>query len=929
MARHTTLIGREVEGVALGKLLDAVRNGESRALVIRGEHGVGKTALLEDAIESASDMRSLRVLGVESEMELPFAGLHQLCAPIADRLERLPGPQRDALGTAFGLAGGPPPNRFLIGLAVLGLISDVAEERPLVCAVDDAQWLDSASAQALAFAARRLQAESIGLVFAARGPSGAAREPGEDDEFTGLPEMRLSGLGDDDARALLASAIPVQLDDRVRDRIVAETQGNPLGLLELPRGLTPAELAGGFGLPSSVPLADRIEQSILRQLRILPSDTRQLLLTAAADPLGDVPLLWRAANLLGLGPDAARPAQAKALIEFDTGVRFPHPLVRSTVYGAASLPQRQEVHRALAEATDPSGDPDRLAWHRSQAATGLDESMADELERSADRAQRRGGVAAAAAFLARATELTPDATRRGGRALAAAQAKFDAAAPETALQLVAIADTAPLNGLQRALLERLRGQIIFTRTRGAEAPAALLDAAKRLEPLDAGLARETHLEALRAAGSAGRLSDRVGVREVVEAAAAAPAPPREATAMDLLLDGLATRFTDGYAAGVAPLRRALEAFRREAGPTEGDRRWLWLSCPVAPEPIAPDLWDDESWHDLAGRAATMAREAGALTVLPTALGNRAVVHLHAGELAEASALIEEAESIAESTGNTPLAYPSVLLAAWRGEEAPALEMIERSVGAATAAGEGRAIGLAEYATALLSNGLGHYKTGLVAARRACEYEDLGLYSWALPELIEAAVRSDGPEAAAPALRQLEERTDAVGTSWALGVRARSRALLSQGEAAEALYREAIERLEQCRIAVDLARARLLYGEWLRRQGRRTDAREQLRTAHRMLTGMGAGAFAERARRELLATGETVRKRTAETLDVLTPQEAQIARLARDGLSNPEIGAQLFISPRTVQYHLRKVFAKLEITSRKQLGRVPPALLNPS
>ena len=922
MASQTTLIGRGAEGVVLVQLFEAIRNGESGALVIRGEPGVGKTALLDDAIGSVADLRVLRAVGVESEMELPFAGLHQLCAPIAENLQRLPGPQRDALGTAFGLAEGPPPDRFLVGLAVLGLLSDVAEKRPLVCAVDGAQWLDSSSAQALAFVARRLQAESIGLVFAAREPSGV-------DELTGLPEMRLAGLGDDDARALLASAIPGRIDGRVRDRILAETCGNPLGLLELPRALTPEELAGGFGPPSSAPIAERIEQSVLRQLATLPLDTRQLLLTAAADPLGNVTLLWRAADRLGLGPDAAAPAEAKELIEFDTRVRFPHPLVRAAVYAAASLPQRQEVHGALAEATDPDADPDRLAWHRANAATGLDEAIADELERSASRARRRGGAAAAAAFLTRATELTPDDARRGGRALAAAQAKFDAAAPESALELVAIADAAPLDGLQRAQLERLRAQIVFTRTRGTEAPAALLDAAKRLEPLDAGLARETHLEALRAAGSAGRLSDGVGVREVAEAAAAAPPPPPPPGALDLLLDGLATRFTDGYAAGVTPLRRALEAFRREAEPSEEDRRWLWLSCPVAPEPLAPDLWDDATWHELAGRAATMAREAGALTVLPTALSNLAVVHLHAGELGAAAALIEEAESIAESTGSTPLTYPSVLLAAWRGEEAPAIETIERSVRSATEAGEGRAIGLAEYATALLSNGLGRYEVGLDAARRACEYEDLGLYPWALAEQVEAAARSEAAEAAAAALQELEERTVAVGTSWALGVRARSRALLSDDEAADALYREAIERLEECRIAVDLARARLVYGEWLRRQGRRVDGREQLRSAHRMLSDMGIEAFAERARRELLATGETVRKRAADTVHVLTPQEAQIARLARDGLSSPEIGTQLFISPRTVQYHLHKVFAKLEISSRKQLGRVPPALLNPS
>jgi DNA-binding CsgD family transcriptional regulator len=443
-------------------------------------------------------------------------------------------------------------------------------------------------------------------------------------------------------------------------------------------------------------------------------------------------------------------------------------------------------------------------------------------------------------------------------------------------------------------------------------------------PLDGGSAREAYLAALGAAIFAGRLNGHIGPREVAAAARVAPPGRHPPGPTDLLLDGLATRFTDGYVAGVAPLRRALDAFGQDAGGDEDDiRRWFWL-----PWLVAGDLWDDETWHELATRAVRLCRESGALNALPLALGYRATVHLHAGEFAAASTLTQEADAITEATGNAPVKYASLLLSAWRVlDEAEALEHFNWGLENATARGEGRGIGGWGYATAVLNNGLGRYEAALAGAQRACEYDDLGLYGFALVELVEAGARSGAHEEAAAALRQLDERTDAAGTDWALGVRAWSRALLSDGEGAEPLYREAIERLEHTRIAVHLARAHLVYGEWLRRENRRTEAREHLRSAHEMFNRFGAGAFAERARRELVATGESARRRTVETRDALTPQEAQIALLAREGLSNPEIGAQLFISPRTVQYHLRKVFQKLDITSRNQLGRLPAGRLS--
>jgi DNA-binding CsgD family transcriptional regulator len=904
-----SLLGRTDECAALDGLVDDVRRGESRSLVLRGEAGIGKTALLRYLVESASDLTVDRAVGVESEMELAFASLHQLCAPMLDRLGALPAPQRQALEIVFGLSDGAAPDRFLVGLGVLSLFSEVAEERPLLCVVDDAQWLDQASALTLAFVARRLLAEPIGIVFAAREPVA---------ELEHLPELTVHGLHNEDARTLLSSAVRFTLDAQVRDRIVAETRGNPLALLQLPHGLTATQLAGGFGLFSAQDLSGHIQESFVRQLQRLSDQARRLLLVAAAEPVGDPLLLWRAAERLGIAPAAAEEAEAQGLLAIDERVRFRHPLARSAVYRSAALGERRDAHRALAEATDPDADPDRRAWHRAQAAVGVDEPVAGELERSADRARARGGAAAAAAFLARAAELTPDPAERGRRALAAAQAKFDAAASDAALDLLGTAELAPLDELARARLERLRAEIAYTRTRGGDAPALLLDAARRLEPLDAAMARETHLEAMTAAMFAGRLGEDPGVRETAEAAQAAPAAPQPPRAIDLLVDGLATRFTEGYAAGVPPLRSALAAFGNGEGPTVSEARWHWLACR-----LAQDLWDDELWSVLATRGVRVARQTGELGALARAATYRAGLHVHAGAFDAASALIAEADAITHATGMAPLKYASLMLAAWRGNEANFLRLIEAGRVEATARGEGIALGVLEWASALLYNGRGRYAEALAAAQRGCEHDDLVQFAWNLVELIEAGVRSGATEAASPALDRLSDRTRASGTDWALGIEAGSRALLTEGGAAEVLHREAIERLSRSRGRVHLARARLLYGEWLRREQRRVDARDQLRAAHEMFTAMRAEGFAERARVELLATGETVRKRTVETRDDLTAQEAQIARLARDGRTNPEIGAQLFISPRTVEWHLRNVFTKLGIRSRRELHDALP------
>jgi DNA-binding CsgD family transcriptional regulator len=911
--RATGLTGRRSECGVLDRLVDAVRAGESRALVVVGEPGVGKTALLDYLAGQASGCRVVRATGIQSEMELAFAALHQLCAPMLDRLERLPVPQRDALRTAFGISAGPAPDRFLVGLAVLSLLSEVAEERPLVCLVDDEQWLDRVSAPVLAFVARRLAAESVGLVFAARVPG---------DELAGLPELVVEGLREAEARTLLDSALTGPLDARVRDQIVAEASGNPLALLELVRGLTPADLAGGFGLPGAVPLSGRIEESFRRRVDALPAQARRLLLVAAADPTGEPALVWRAAGLLGIGAEAATSAAEAGLLDFGAAVRFRHPLVRSVTYRSASLQERQDVHRALAEVTDPQIDPDRRAWHRAQASPGPDEDVAGELERSAGRAQARGGLAAAAAFLERAAMLTPEPGRRAHRLLAAASAKRDAGALDASLGLLVAVEAGPPDPLRTAEVEHLRGQIAYDQGRGSAAARLLLSAARHLEPLNAGLARETHLEALGAAIWVGDLGSPGGLLEAAQAARAAPPGPEPPRTVDVLLDAFAMRFTEGYAAAAPLLTRALELVLDLNADTAEVGGWLWLAGPGAGGMVALEVWNDASWHSLAARQPQVARDTGALVQLQFALDFLARAHIIAGELSTAARLIEEDRLIAEATGNPPVAYTAMTLAAWRGQEAQAAELIDATVQKATARGLGRPLNFAAYASSVLYNGLGRHEAARDAAWRAFERDPLGYGPFLVPELAEAASRTGDVALVTAALKWLSERTRVTPTEWALGIEARVRALLS-GDAAESLYRESIARLGRTRVRAELARSHLLYGEWLRRERRRGDAREQLRTAHDMLDAMGMEAFAERARRELMATGETARKRTVETSGELTAQEAQIARLARDGLSNPEIGARLYISARTVQYHLSKVFTKLAISSRSQLDRVLP------
>jgi DNA-binding CsgD family transcriptional regulator len=905
--QRPALCGRRMERGALDGLLEGMREGSGGALVVRGDAGIGKTALLEYLVARSSGCRVTRTVGQQSEMELPFAALHQLCRTMLDGLEELPGPQRDALRVAFGLAAGEAPDRLLVGLGAVRLLSSAGRERPLVCVVDDAHWVDRSSAQALAFVARRVSPESVAVVLAVREPR---------DELAGLPELVVEGLSDADGRALLGAVIRGPLDERVRDRMVVEAGGNPLTLLETPLGVTYGELAGGFGLWNPRTLAGPSEESLVGRVAQLPERTRRLLEVAAAEPVGDTALLSRAAGRLGIGLEAAGPAVRAGLLQV-IGERlwFSHPSVRMAVHEATSEQDRRRAQGALADATDRETDPDCRAWHRAQATSTSAEDIALELESSAGRAQARGGVAAAAAFLERAAGLTPDPARRAQRALAAARAKHQVAESDAALGLLAMAEPGPLDEAQRALVSLTRAQVAFTSARGGDAARLLLTAAAQLAPLDPIFAREGYRDALAAAMFDGHVADLVGLHEVAEAVAAR-APVRPERASDLLLDGLAMLVTEGHSAGTAVLKGAMGAFRAEDRSREEELGWLWLACHAAQV-----LWEDDTLDELSARQVELAREAGAFSVLPIALDCQIGVRLFAGELAEAAALVDEVEAVSMATGGGVRPYGAVMLAGWQGREDEALALGEACSHDVLERGEGLWLSVSQWAGAVLYNGLSRFEDALDAAVEAsASPAHGGVSGWALVELVEAAARTRNGVQGARALERFCDMTRASGTEWARGLEARSRALLSEGEVAEEHYRDAIDRLGRSRAAAYLARTHLVYGEWLRRNRRRPEAREQLGAAHEMLTEMGLDAFAARAARELFATGEKVRGCGAETRDQLTEREAQIARLARDGLSNPEIGARLFLSARTVEYHLSKVYSKMDIGGRHELDR---------
>ncbi len=913
------LIGRRPEINALAALVEQARAGRSGVSILRGEPGMGKSVLLDEVVRRAQGFVIARVAGVESEMELAYAALQQLCRPFGERVPDLPAPQRDALDAAFGLSAGPPRDRYLVGLAVLQLMAAFADEHPVLWVIDDAQWLDRVSVQTIAFVARRLLAEPILLVV-------AIRDSADEGDWAGLPELRLRGLDDADAALLFDSVVTGPTDLRVRDRVVAESRGNPLALIELPRAWTTAELVEGVRAEGGGRLTEDLEAGFAQRLRSLPTDTRRLLTLAAAEPLGDPTLLWRAAEQLGLGWNAASEAEAAGLIEFGAKVCFRHPLVRAAAYRVASSRERLDVHGALASVTDPFLDPERRAWHRANSTVAQDDEIADELEQSAARAKSRGGLLAASALLERSALLTRAAAERADRTLAAARAKRDAGALDAALRLLPAAEAEPASDLRRASAEHLRGQIAFDQRRGGDAARLLLSAARRFEPLDPRLARATYLEALAAAIWEGGSGGDANMAAAAEAARNAPTFDNAPRAVDFLLDALAVRLTDGYVAAAPMLTRALASVRTfDAGGDDPDRG-LWMAGNRGAGIIANEVWDCDAGRMLAELQVRVAREAGALVQLQFALdflANRLVLE---GELDTAAALMDEDEQLSHMTGVSPVGYSTLLLEAFRGDEARTSVLIVTTADAAAAQGQGRIVTFADYAAAVLYNGLGHHARALECARRVFERDVLGYQTLAAPELAEAASRCGDNDVLAEIRAWVSARARATPTDWALGMDARIQALASAGSDAESHYRDSIERLSKTSLRVESARTHLLYGEWLRREDRRGDARGQLRIAHDMLAAMGVAAFAERARRELLATGEKIRKRAEPAAGSLTAQEAQIARLVRQGFSNPEVGTRLFLSPRTVEWHLRNIFGKFGVSSRRQLRDLDDACL---
>jgi DNA-binding CsgD family transcriptional regulator len=913
------LVGRPAERKVLGGLLTRAADGYSGALVLRGETGVGKTALLDEtaAAAAADGMQIARLTGMDAETQLGYAGLHRFLLPFADHLERLPGPQREALQCTFGLVAGPPADRFLVALAVLTLLAEAASEAPLVCVVDDVHWLDPESVVVLGFVARRLCAERVVLLFAVREPTGQVSA------LVGLPELVLGGLGETAALELLASLTPGRVSPAVSARIVAETGGNPLALAEVAGDLSSAQLAGAEELPEPLPVGGSLEEAFGRRVSRLPPEARLLLAVAAAEPTGSQALLWRAVGELGIDPAVAAAADLGGLAEIGSQVEFRHPLVRSVVYYATPVRRRRLIHRALAAAGDGSDRPDRVAWHLGMAAAGPDEAVAARLEQAAGSARDRGGYAATVTFLSRAAELSAGEDQRARRLLAAAEAALIAGQPVRAGVL--LEEATPLLGdpLARAQVRRLQGTIRFALGQAGEAPAILLEAARALAPFDVRGARQSLLEAFDAALFVGWSANRAVLAEIARTARDIPAAGgSEASAADLLLDGFAVRAVAGYPAAVPLLRRAIAMLRADdLSPAEG-LRGLRLGCVAA-----ADLFDDQAQHALVARWVQLARDQGALTALPVALNNQGACDVSAGQFDAARACFAERLEISAATGNRGVIGTTGMAEAyelvWRGRETDARRVAAVVAGEATGAGRGAQSVWVQYCLAVLELGLGNYQAALQCVLGVQE-DDAPFSALALPDLVEAAARCGETGLAEVALGRLAERAAAAGTPLALGLLARSRALLAGDADAEGLYEEAVKHLEQCRSAPELARAHLVYGEWLRRQRRRRDARRQLRTAHEMFTAMGAAAFAERARIELLATGERARRRIPQTESELTPQEAQIARLVSQGESNRDIAAQLFLSPSTVDYHLRKVFRKVGVASRTQLAHTMAA-----
>ncbi|MFD4502685.1 AAA family ATPase [Streptomyces sp. NPDC058457] len=907
--RPMAMVGRHAEREAIGRLLDAVRDGLSGALVLTGEPGIGKTRLLEYAADRAAELRVVRLTAVEQETGLGFGALHRLLRPYLTRAARLPEPQRAALDAALGLASGQPADRYLVGLATLTLLSEVAADQPLLFLVDDAQWLDRESAEALAFAARRLHADSLGLIIAVR------EGLGDKGLFDALSTQRVPGLPESEARILLTSGTR-RVDPAVADRIVVGTGGNPLALLELTDALTAEQLSGIAPLPDPLPVGRLLEGHFQRLVKALPSATGTLLLLLAAAPSDDTGLMWRAAGRLGLSARAVEPAVAAGILGRGMPTAFRHPLIRSTVYAGAEPGERRRVHAALAAACDAVRDADRRAWHRAEAAEGVDGTVADDLEAASERARSRGGYAQQALFLSRAADFTGDPGKRADRLLDAAQAHLmsgDASAARTALDLAGSDIRGPV---MRTRELRIRATVQMFQIAVADVPAMLMAAVTRLGPQDPRLTRELLREALHAALVAHDCTQGTSLTEVAAAVTAVRHDPdTPAYGRDLLTEGLARRVAESYERGAPVLRTALEQLR--GGAEFGDANSPFA---VTLSMACDDLWDVQAERELAGRLAAADRGAGALYALSMTLLVEARCDLWDGRFTEAEVRYAEFDDIAADTG-----FPGggdinrLHLFALTGQE-PELRAAVRRTAEMRGIGHGLLQLLAQHALTLFELGRGRYRQATQHARAVFEADPPACGNLVLPLVVEAGVRTGDRAVAATALARLEARAPLAGTPWALGALALGRALTADGDDAEKLYQESVELLGQVPLALERARSQLLFGEWLRRRKRRSDARKQLRAAYESFDAFGAVPYAERARIELSATGEQARRRTEETRFDLTPRERQVAAMAASGLTNAEIATRLFVTTSTVEFHMNKVFRKLGITSRRQIPR---------
>jgi DNA-binding CsgD family transcriptional regulator len=904
------LIGRSEETAQLNALLQQVRGGLGGAVVLRGEAGIGKTALLNALVDAAGDLSAVRLEGVESEMQLGYAALHRLVRPYLYRLEHLPEPQRDALESAFGLTSLAPADRFMVGLAALSLLGDVAKDEPLLIVVDDAQWLDRESVAALVFVARRLHADGVALVFAVR----ESLEIGA--VFQGVPELRINGLDEESARHLLTATVAAPVSYQVAGRIIAVTRGNPLALVELSSELTSDHLIEHAPLPDPLPIGELIEARFLRQVRQLPDETQTILLVAAADPVGDPDTLWRAAEALGLSAAAVAPASDSGLLVLEPRVEFRHPLVRSAVYGGATAADRRRVHHALAAVMDVERDPDRRALHMAAGALGPDEDLAAALEQSAAQARARGGYIAESSFLVRAASLTPDRQRKADRLLLAAHAAFLAGNAGYSESLLEEARPHLGGPFERAQAQRLDGRLRQPLGQSRLAPSLLLGAARAFGPIDRVLSHHSLIEAFVACGASLQFTEGTTEPEIAQTALESlSAQSTLTTKADLLLKGVALRHAGTYADAVPAMREAVRAYATMS--FEELTRWTALGAPLANE-----LWDEGGLRSTLERLAGAARALGALSALQVVLIGLAAIEVRAGLFMAARERYSELQDVSLAIGDYVEHYAlfDVDLLSWQGDEqAPskAAQLVEFGTAFRAAA----TIHYANLSLSIFDLAEGRYEKALAAAQSVVDADAMGYSCQALPTVVEAAMRCNDREAATGALACLTEQAIASGTSWGLGLVARCRALVADGSSAEALYEEALDHLGKTSWRTEVARTHLLFGEWLRRQRRRTEAREQLRRAYEMFDTMGARAFSERARVELLATGERARTRRVETAHDLTSRELQIARLAAQRATSREIAGQLFISANTVDYHLRKVFQKLGVNSRRDLSGV--------